>query len=304
MSGQGGSVLVVDVGTSGVRGGDRAARRHRRARAPRPASCPTLRPRGSSSSTRRGWPTPSSTVAARGPRRRRTGRGSRHRQPAGLERGLGACQRQARGPGHRLAGPPNGRDLPGAPGRGDPPRPQRVGHQGDGHPRRGRPRSVPSRAAGSSASARWTAGWPGHSRAAPRREQMRSTSRMRRTPAVTALIDPATIELGRAVARETEDSAVHDADRGRLLWGRSAPPRRSRAHRRSAAWPATNKRRSSARAAHSPDWPRQPSAPEGCSTSAPAPGPGRAPRRRGAARARSPSSPSVSGGGPRGAPKR
>ena len=91
--------------------GHRPARRHRRPTCTTSRSCPTPPPRASSSST----PAMAEAVLDGGrsrPRRGRSGRGSRHRQPAGLEHRLGARHRQARGPGHRLAGPAHGRHLP------------------------------------------------------------------------------------------------------------------------------------------------------------------------------------------------
>ena len=140
------SILVVDVGTSGVRGAvvrpDASVEHiHHVPGAPRHARSP-----GWSSSTARPWPTPSS----RWPRAAwPTGGpvdGGGHRQPAGLDPGVG--------PGHGRAGRPRasaGRTCaPSAPasssGPGHPRRPQRLGHQAGRHPRRRRPRPVPVRA--------------------------------------------------------------------------------------------------------------------------------------------------------------
>ena len=193
MSATGGSVLVVDVGTSGVRAAivrpDATVEHEHHVRAPaRHAGARPGRVR-----RRAAWPTPSLAVAQAALADGRAGRRRRHRQPARLEHRVGARHRTAGGPGHRLAGPAHRRHLPRPAGRGHPPGPQRVGHQGDGHPRRGRPRTQPGPSAGELCFGTvdtWVA-WT-LSGGAAGSDALHVTDAT--NAAVTALVDPATID--------------------------------------------------------------------------------------------------------------
>ena len=293
VSRSGGSLLVVDVGTSGVRAAvvrpdatvDHVHHRAGAARPPRRPAWSRSTPRRSAEAVAR---------AGRGrPGRGRTGGRGGHRQPAGHHRGLGPGHRPAGGPGHRLAGPAHGRDLPGPPGRGDPPGPQRVGHQAGRHPRRRRPR--PRGGPTGCASAPSTPGWPGPWRAGagggPPRHRRHQRRGHRPGPCRR-------LALGRRRPRARWASPppccpriVDSSGAGR------ARPRPCPAPRRSAGSPATSRPRWSARAAPGPGWPRPPSAPAACSTCAP--GRARPPTRRARRqRVRSPSWPGSGTGVP------
>ena len=102
--------------------------------------------------------------------------------------------------------------------------------------------------------------------------------------AVTALVEPATIGWDEPLLQQAADPVADDAGGSSTRPGPSAPRPRSRAPRPSAASPVTSRPPSSARAARCPAWPRRPSGPAGCSTSAPGPGHGPAFAGRGAAR--------------------
>ena len=137
------SILVVDVGTSGVRAAV--------VRPTRPSThvhyrevLPDVAVPGLRRVRRRArWPTPRSrspraALADGGPGRRR-----RHRQPAGVDDRVGPRHRRAGRPGHRLAGPAHGRRVPRARGRGHPPRAEPVGDEARVPARHGRPRPRP-----------------------------------------------------------------------------------------------------------------------------------------------------------------
>ena len=174
------SILVVDIGTSGVRGAVVAARRHGRARPPRAGAARHPVPRAGRVRRHR-----------HGRRRARGGRAEPGRRAA-RSTAVGIANQRAStivwdratgkpvGPGHRLAGPAHRRHLPRAPGRGHPGGPQRLGHQAGRAPRPGRPGPVAVRARRAVPSARSTPGWPGRCRAA------RSTSPTPPTPASPA----------------------------------------------------------------------------------------------------------------------
>ena len=108
------SILVVDVGTSGVR-----------AAVVRPDATVDRRPlpRGAARLARRpgfvefdaaAMAAAALEAARASPGRGRPGRRRRHRQPAGVDHRVGPRHRRARRPGHRLAGPAHRRRLPGA----------------------------------------------------------------------------------------------------------------------------------------------------------------------------------------------
>ena len=137
-----GPILVVDVGTSGVR-----------AAVVRPDATVTAvhhRPVLPSS------PAPGlvefdpvtlaeaalDVARAAAGRRRAGGRGGGH-EPAGVDHRLGPRHRRAGRPRPRVAGPADGRRLPRLAGRGAAVRPERVGDQGRPPARRGRSRSHP-----------------------------------------------------------------------------------------------------------------------------------------------------------------
>ena len=123
-------LLVVDVGTSGVRAAVVDADGARRRTCTTARCCRRRRRRASSSSTPPRWRPRCSTSPARRWTRRRPGRRGRHRQPAGVDDRVGPRHRRARRPRHRLAGPAHRRHVP----RCCRPRasalaPERVGHQ-------------------------------------------------------------------------------------------------------------------------------------------------------------------------------
>ena len=226
------SILVIDVGTSGLRAAvvrpdaTIAARAAPRA-APGHAGAGPRRVR-----RRRAWPTAALDVARRGAGRGRPGRRGRHRQPAGVDDRVGPRHRRAGRPGARLAGPAHDRHLPRAPGRRARRRAQRVGHQGRPPARRGRPR--PRRA--TCASAPSTPGSPGTS---PR---ARCTSPTPPTPASPALQrgdgsdwDDRMLDALRITGRRCRPSSTRAAS--------SARPPRSTARRRSPRSSATSRRR-------------------------------------------------------------
>ena len=85
---------------------------------------------------------------------------------------------------------------------------------------------------------------------------------------VTGLIHGDGTELERAAARGAPHPRGRASHHRRLVGGPRHGHRRSPAPRRSPGWPATSRPRSSARAAPAPARPRPPSAPGACSTSA------------------------------------
>ena len=134
------SLLVVDVGTSGVRAAivtPDAAVTHVQYR----QVLPTIAGPGLRGVRRR-------RDGDRGPRRgpagaggRRPGRGGRHRQPALVDGRVGPRHRRPHRPGHRVAGPAHRRHVPGPAGPGDPRLPRRLRHQARGAARHLRQRS-------------------------------------------------------------------------------------------------------------------------------------------------------------------
>ena len=218
-------------------------------------------------------------VARRGARRGRPGRRGRHRQPAGVDDRVGPRHRRARRPRPRLAGPAHRRRLPGAAGRGPAPRAQRVGHQARLPARHGRPR--PQRATSCFGTVDTWMAWHLSGGARPRH---RPVQRRRHRPAhaptapagTTDVLDALRIPPAVLPAIVDSTGVVGEATRAR----RRAADRR---HRRR---PAGVARRPGLRARRA--WPRSPSAPAACSTSASAPTGPPSPRRgRAAGRSRS-----------------
>ena len=258
------SVLVIDVGTSGLRAavvdgdGDAArtcttGRSRRRRRSP-----------GSSSSTPRSWPRPCSTwpataLADAGSRSRR-----RHHQPAGLDDRVGPRHRRAGRARPRLAGPAHGRASASRP------RPStacalapnqsatKVAWLLDTYDPDREPRPVLR-----------------HGRHVDRLAAVRaapSTSPTASNAAVTGLLDADGSGWRRPRARRARRARwamlpTHRRLERRRRRGDGAP--RRAADR--AASSATSRRRSSARAASRPGGRRSRSAPAACSTCAPAP---------------------------------
>ena len=274
-------ILVVDVGTSGVRAGVVRPRRHHRPRPLRRGAARPPPPR-----VRRFDAGAMAGGRARGgpgrARRRGAGRRGRDRQPAGLDHRVGPRHRRAGGPGHRLAGPAHGRDCLVLRDQGIRVAPNESATKS--------PCSstwpIPTGAA-TCASAPSTPGWPGRSRGAALHVTDATNA------GVTGLLDHDGVGLGRHHARRAAHPPARPP-RHRRLVGRGGRGRRARpVPRPSAASPATSRRRSSARAAHGRGWPRPRSGRAACSTCAwasrgPASpdgaGPGRSPSWRGSGR--------------------
>ena len=138
MSAPGGSILVIDVGTSGVRAAivrpEATVEHEHHLRLLPDSPAPGLVEFDAVRLADAVLSLAHTALRGRGP----GGRG-RHRQPASLEHRVGALDRTAGRPRHRLAGPAYRRHMPRPAERRDPPCAQRIGHQGDGDPRRGRP---------------------------------------------------------------------------------------------------------------------------------------------------------------------
>ena len=225
-------------------GRGRPPRRHRRRRAPpggaaRLARARARRVRRRGHGRRRARGAPGAALADGRP-----GRRGRHRQPAGVDDRVGPRHRRAGRPRPRLAGPAHRRRLPRAAGRGHPPRPQRVGHQGRAPARPGRPRPQP-RPAASAPSTRGSRG---------RCPRARSTSPTSTNAGVTGLLHARRHRAGTTdvldALRIPEPVA---ARRSSTRPASSARPRAlPTARRRSPASPATSRRRWSARAACGP----------------------------------------------------
>ena len=129
------SILVIDVGTSGVRGAvvrpDASVEHIHHV----PVLPDTPFP-GLVEFDGRAIADAVVEVATRQPGRGRARRRRGHRQPTGLDPGVGPGDRRAGRSRARVAGPADGRHLPGAAGPGHPRRPQRLGDQAGRHPRR------------------------------------------------------------------------------------------------------------------------------------------------------------------------
>ena len=167
------------------------------------------------------------------------------------------------GPGHRLAGPAHRRHLPHAARPGHPAGAQRVGDQA----------RLPARHRRLSARERDLRVRHGRhlDRLAPlrgHRPRHRRLQRRGHRPAAGRRL-----RLVGQSARRAAHSRARAAHRGRLVGPRRRRPPPCPAPRRSPASPATSRPRSSARAAPGPGWPRSPSAPAACSTCAWGPGP-------------------------------
>ena len=145
MSKDGGSILVVDVGTSGVRAAivrpDATVEHEHRVPLLPDSPAPGLVEFDAARMADAVLEVARAALEDGGPV---AGVGIANQRASSIvwERATGQAGRA----GHRLAGPAHRRDLPGPPGRGHPAGAQRVGHQGDGHPRRGRSGTVASRA--------------------------------------------------------------------------------------------------------------------------------------------------------------
>ena len=247
----GGSVLVVDVGTSGVRAAivrpDATVEHVHHAPVLPDTPAPGLVEFDAGGHGRR--------RAGRRPGRagrRRSGRRRGHRQPAGLDHRVGAGHRDAARPGHRLAGPAHRRHLPRPPGRGHPARPQRLGHQGDGHPRRRRPRPRPGRAGRAVLRDGRHLGGLGPLGRRGRRQRAPSTSPTPPTPPSPPWSHPATVDWDEPLLERLRiPRAMLPRDR-RLVGPASATPTPWTARPRSAASPATSRPPSSGRAARCP----------------------------------------------------
>ena len=250
------SILVIDVGTSGLRAAvvrpdaTIAVEQHRELLPDTPA--PGLVEFDADADGRgraRGGP--------RGAGRGRPGRRRRHRQPAGVDDRVGPRDRRAGRAGARLAGPAHDRHLPRAPGRRAPRRAERVGHQGRPPARRGRPRPHARpvrrhrRHVARVAPLRGRA--PRH-----RRHQRRRHRRCSAATAATGTTGCSTRSASRGVAAHGRRLAAACVGPATALDGRAAD---RRARRR----PAGVADRPGLRAARR--WPRSPSAPAACSTS-------------------------------------
>ena len=223
MSQGGGSILVVDVGTSGVRAAivrpDATVEHEHRVPLLPDSPAPGLVEFDAARMADAVLEVARASLAGRRP-----GGRSRDRQPARLEHRLGARHREASGARHRLAGPAHGRDLPRPPSRRHPSRTERVGHQGDGHPRRGRPGTVSGRARGALLRDRRQLGGLDALRGC--RTRRRRAARHRRHQRGRDGPGRRDDRMGRAVAAQTADPVADDAG-GRRLFGNARERRRS-----------------------------------------------------------------------------
>ena len=171
---------------------------------------------------------------------------------------VGPRHRRAGRPGDRLAGPAHGRLLPGAPGSGDPPRAQPERDQAGraARHRRSGPLSRPVRGDGRHLG-RLDAVGRRRPRLGPEQPRGHRPARRRRLG----------VGRQRCSSRLRIPPGVLPAA-GRLHRRRRRGERPAGLLPRSPASPATSRPRSSARAACGRAWPRRPSAPAGCSTSA------------------------------------
>ena len=251
------SILVVDVGTSGVRAAIVRPGRDRSSTCTTARCCRRRRRPASSSSTPPPWPPPRSTpraaaLAAGGPVDA-VGITNQRASTIVWDRATG----EPVGPGHRLAGPAHRRHVPDAARAGPAPGAQRLGHQA-GVPARHSTIRDRARDLAFGTVDSWIAwqlsGGTAHvtdlSNAA--RHRARAQRRLGLGP------DACSSALRIPDSRAADDRRL----RRRVRRGH----RRSTARRRSPASPATSRRRSSARAACTPAWPRSRSAPAACST--------------------------------------
>ena len=259
------SILVIDVGTSGLRAAivrpdaDRRRTSHHQ-RLPPSTPFPGLVEFDAAEHGRRGARASPAQALADG----RPGRRGRHHQPAGLDRRVGSRHRRARRPRPRLAGPAHGVRLP-HPGRRarHPAGPEPVGHQaGLAAPGRARPgpRARPVLRHG-----RHVAGVDAVGGS-------RSTSPIRSNAAVTGSArTDLDLRLVGPRARDPAHPPLAACPTSSTPAEPSARRPRSPARRRSPRSSATSRARSSGRAACARAWPRSPSARAGCSTPAPVP---------------------------------
>ena len=255
------SILVIDVGTSGVRAAvvtpDADGRRTSTTSEVLP-DVPDARPRRvrrRRHGRRRARRAPAGRCADAGPGRRR-----RHRQPAGLHHRLGPRHRRAgrrpasgwqdlRTVGDCLVLQADGLRLA----------PNHVGHQDRAPPRPADPDREPRPVLRHRRHVDRLAPHRGRGRTSPTRRNAGVTG-LRRRRRRTGWDD-------RGARRAAASRAVDAADDRRLHRRRRRGHRARRARRPSPASPATSRRRSSARAACAPGRPRSPSAPAACSTS-------------------------------------